>query len=124
MSFNGQIQSPQQIISNWISSQLQYYSSRSILGHNLIHHSFEQLLIWVIVYASFKWYIQWVILAFSFSNRIDAACAWEEVSLILMETDSHHSVCQVEGLLNAIAVMHININIQHSSVNFKQLQDG
>lgn len=39
-------------------------------------------------------------------------CSWEEVA-ILVKGYSHHSVSGVEGLLNSIAMMDVNINIQH-----------
>lgn len=33
-------------------------------------------------------------------------------------------VCEVEGLLNAIAMMDVNIDIQHTRMHLEQLQNG
>ncbi len=41
-------------------------------------------------------------------------CSWEEVA-ILVERYSHHSVGQVKGLFHAIAMVNVNVHIQHSA---------
>lgn len=38
-----------------------------------------------------------------------------------METYSHDSISQIKRLLHSISMMHINIHIQHSSMEFQQL---
>ncbi len=36
-----------------------------------------------------------------------------------MERDSHNPICIVEGLLNSIAMMNVNVQIEDSGVNFE-----
>ena len=43
-------------------------------------------------------------------------CAGEEEVAVLVEGDSHHSVCEIEGLLDTVTMVNINVNIQHSRV--------
>lgn len=40
-----------------------------------------------------------------------ATCAGEEEVAILVEGDGHHSVCEIEGFLNAITMVNINVYI-------------
>lgn len=47
-----------------------------------------------------------------------------EVILELMEGASHDPIGEIEGLLNTITMVDIDINIQHSLVGLKQLQNG
>ncbi len=48
----------------------------------------------------------------------------ELVRLVLVERDRHDAVGGEEGLLDAVAVMDVNINVQHARVDAQQLQDG
>lgn len=41
-----------------------------------------------------------------------------------METHSHDSICEVEGLLDSISVVNINVKIHHSSMIFQQFEDS
>ena len=40
-----------------------------------------------------------------------------EVLSILVERDSHYTVCGVEGLLDTISVVDVDVNVQHSLQN-------
>jgi hypothetical protein len=111
MSFNGQVKSSQHIISNRISSQLKYNSSRSILRHNLVHDSPKQLSIRIVINSNLKRYIYRVVFTFSLSNRIKTASSWEKLISILMKAHSHDSICKIEGLFDSISMMYIDINV-------------
>lgn len=41
-----------------------------------------------------------------------------------MEADGHDSVCVVECLFDAVAVVHIDVQVQDSGVDSQQLQDA
>ncbi len=56
---------------------------------------------------------------------LEPARAGEElVRLVLVERDGHDAVGGEEGLLDAVAVMHVNVDVQHARVDAQQLQDG
>lgn len=42
----------------------------------------------------------------------------------LVKGDCHYTVTRVEGLLHAIAMMDVNIHIQHARVILKKLKDA
>ena len=52
--------------------------------------------------------------AISISPKISCS---REVFSILVERDSHHTVCGVEGLLDTISVVDVDVNVQHSLQN-------
>ena len=45
----------------------------------------------------------------------EIACAGEVVT-VLVEGQSHNAVCGVEGLLHAVAVVDVNVDVQHTPV--------
>ena len=49
--------------------------------------------------------------ALSVSPKISCS---REVLSILVERDSHHTVCGVERLLDSISVVNVDVNVQHS----------
>ena len=46
----------------------------------------------------------------------EIACSGEEIAKFV-EGDGHHTVGGIEGFLDAIAVVNININVQNTSVD-------
>lgn len=46
-----------------------------------------------------------------------------EVLPVLMEGHGHHPIRGVEGLLDAVAVVHVDVHVQHALVVLQQLQD-
>lgn len=54
---------------------------------------------------------------------LDVTCAGEEVS-VLVERHGHDSVRNVERLLHAVTVVHVNVNVQHARVVLEQLQNA
>lgn len=43
---------------------------------------------------------------------------------VFVKTDRHHSIGCIEGLLDTIAMMHVDIDIQNSFVVSQQLQNS
>ena len=44
---------------------------------------------------------------------VEAACAWKELAIVLVEADRHHPVGRQESLLHTVAVVDVNVHIQH-----------
>lgn len=49
-------------------------------------------------------------------KHLESPSPWEEITKE-MERTSHNSVCGVERFFNSIAVMHIDIDVEHPRVN-------
>ena len=48
-------------------------------------------------------------------GHLDVSCS-REVFAILVERDCHNTVSSVKGLLHPIAMVNVNVNVQHSLV--------
>lgn len=77
----------------------------------------------VIVKSIQQWHVDGVAFAFSFTHVLKIAGAREEVS-ISMEADSHHAVRHVEGLFDAVAMMDVNVDVEHTLVILQQFEDS
>ena len=45
------------------------------------------------------------------NQKASVTCAWKEVVSIFMEGHSHDPVREVEGFLNTVAMVNVNINV-------------
>ena len=77
----------------------------------------------VIVKSIQQWHVDGVAFAFSFTHVLKIAGTREEVS-VSMEADSHHAVRHVEGLFDAVAVMDVNVDVEHTLVILQQFEDS
>lgn len=50
------------------------------------------------------------------TNLVHIACAGEEVVSVFVEGHGHDSISEVERFLYSVAMMNVNINVQHSRV--------
>jgi hypothetical protein len=57
------------------------------------------------------------------ASVLDITSAWEEIA-ISMERYGHDSICAVEGFLDSISMMNVDIDIEYSVMIFQELQDG
>ena len=123
MSLDTQIQPSKNIIGNWICSKLQDNGSGFVLGHYLVHDISEKIIVGFIVYAYFKRNIQGVVFAFALAYWVETAGPWEKIIAVLMKTDGHNSIGQVESLLHSVSVVDIDVNVEDSWMVFQQLEN-
>jgi hypothetical protein len=48
--------------------------------------------------------------------------AWE-VFAVLVERDGHHPICCVKGFLDAVAMVYIDVDVEHALLEPEQLDD-
>lgn len=77
----------------------------------------------VIVEPVQQWHINGVAFSFTLTHVLQIARAREEVT-IPVEADGHHAVRHVEGLLDAIAMMNVDVDVEHALVILQQLENG
>ena len=54
----------------------------------------------------------------------ELTCPWEEGVPVVVKGDGHDSVSQVEGLLYAISMVDVNVDVQDTWMILEQLEDG
>mmetsp|Transcript_20115 Transcript_20115/g.43677 ORF Transcript_20115/g.43677 Transcript_20115/m.43677 type:complete len:263 (-) Transcript_20115:415-1203(-) len=121
MTLQTQIKAPQSIPRQRIGPALQHDRTGTEHLHNLIHDGFEYLFVRGIRHARREGSIDGKPRPFLGTRILDMARAWEEVS-VLVQTERHDAVGAVKCLLDAITVMHVNVNIKHSCMNLEQFQ--
>lgn len=89
------------------------------LGYDWLEDHLEGLVVKPLVQRK----VDCVVGAQIFADIIDVASA-REIILELMEGAGHDPIGEIEGLLNTISVVDIDVNVQHSLVSLEQLQNG
>ena len=91
--------------------------------HDLGDDGLEDALVARVVDAVVEGEVHGVVLARARAHVAHRARAGEEVAE-LVEGDAHDAVRRVEGLLHAVAVVDVDVDVQHARVVLQQLQDA
>lgn len=70
----------------------------------------------MVINSILEWNIERVVFSLLCSDLIHVPRPGKEVVTKLVEGDSHDPVCEVESLLNSVAMVNINVNVEHSWV--------
>ena len=124
MASHGEVEAAEPIARERVGAALQHERSRLIDLHHLLHDGHKDSLIALVVNAVLERNVERVVLACLHTDVLDIAGPGEEVVPVLMERDSHHAVRRVEGLLDAVAVVDVDVEIQDTWVVLKQLEDA
>lgn len=120
MPLDAEVEMPQFIVRQTISSQLHGQCVRTVLGHNRLHNRFKQRHKFIVSDARFQRYIQRIMFPVVFANFVQPARPREEILAVLVERHRHAAVRQVESLLYSVAVVDVDIEVQHSRVDLQQ----
>lgn len=77
-----------------------------------------------IVNALFQRYVHGVISADVRTDLVHVAGAGEKPIAVLVERHGHDAVGEVKRLLDAVAVVHVDVDVQHAGMVLEQLQYG
>lgn len=106
-----------------VGAALQHERAGAVEVHHLLHHRLEQPLVRVVVHPVAQRHVDRVVLARPDADVLDVAGAGEEEVAVLVKGDGHHAVRREEGLLDAVAVVDVDVQVEHASVHLEQLQD-
>lgn len=120
VSLDGQVEVAQFVLGEGVGSTLHDDNIGPVGVHAPVHHFFEKVEVDHIGDALFQWHIDCKVLADALAGGVQSPSAREEVLLKLMETDSHDSVGVVEGLLDSISVVDVDVQVEDSGVDLQQ----
>ena len=123
MSLYREIEMAKLIARQRISAALDHHHIGNIKRANPAHNLLEELEVGDIVHALFERNVGSVKFAHSLSHLVEGSCSREEVLFELMEADCEDSIGMEESLLNSIAMMHVDIQVEHPGIDLQQLQD-
>lgn len=120
------IESPDQISLNGVSSTLQPNNVRLVHLHNFVHDFGEEVVVLHISAPRPQGNVQAVVLPITLSNIIQGSGSWEKFcfGVVLMELHSEDSVLSEESFLHSVSVVHIDVYVQHSLLGPQQVLDS
>ena len=83
----------------------------------------DKLAVAVVVHAVLEREVDRVVAALA-RAEVEVVAGAGKVLAVLVEGRRHHAVGRVEGLLHAVAVVDVNVDVEHARVHLEQLQDA
>mmetsp|Transcript_10421 Transcript_10421/g.14544 ORF Transcript_10421/g.14544 Transcript_10421/m.14544 type:complete len:404 (-) Transcript_10421:156-1367(-) len=123
VALEGEVEAAQAVAREGVRAALEHHRRRPVHLHHLGHDGLEHALVRAVVHAVPQREVQAVPLALPGPDVLDVPRAREEVP-VLVEAAGHHPVRAVEGLLHAVPVVDVDVDVKNSRVVFQQLQDG
>jgi len=123
MSPNAKVETSEPIARQRVSTALQNDGTWSESFHHLGDDGTEDGAEGFVVHAIVEGEVDGIILPLGVANIEDVAGAGE-ILTELVEADGHDAVGGVEGLLDAVAVVDVNVDVEDALVLLEELEDG
>ncbi|GIX63441.1 thioredoxin, putative [Babesia caballi] len=118
-----QVEAAQAVARQAVGAALEHDGARVVDLDALPDDDLEEVGEAVVVHAVVQRHVHAVVLARRDADVGHVARAREEVAE-LVEADGHDAVRDVKGLLDAVAVVHVDVNVHDARVVLEQLQDA
>jgi hypothetical protein len=113
MAIHAQVEATQPVTRETVTSALQHNGFWTIVGHDGLDNRLEDISVCIVRYAVAQGEVDRVILAAAHTNVAKFASTGK-VLAVLVERYGHDAIGCVKGLLDTIAVVHINIDVQNA----------
>ncbi len=94
-----------------------------VVLHDTFDDGFKDCFIRAIVNPVTKRKVDSIVFALTYANVAEFAGA-REVFSVFVEGYSHDSICGIESLLNAITMVNVNIDVKHTLLEAKKLNNA
>ena len=119
-----QVEAAEPVAAEGVGAALEHDGGGLVSGDHRLHDGFEKVDVVFVVDSIAEWDVEGVVFSGPAANVVPAAGSGEEVVFVVfVEGESHNPVGGEEGLLNAVAVVHVDVNVQHTWVVPEQLQN-
>src|SRR6266403_268810 len=116
MSSNGQIKCPEPVEAQRVGTTLPNDARWLKMCDSVTDNSFEHCQVHVVVDAVLQGYVETKVLSQPGAIIVQLSRSWEKVASILVKRDSHDAVRMVERELDTIAMMDVDVDVQHARV--------
>lgn len=116
MTFDGQIKAAESIATETVGTALKHNGSRSIELHDVLDDELEYVEIVGVGDALLERHVHRIVATVVSAYFVHVARAREERVAELVKRHGHDAIGQVEGLLNTIAVVNVNVDVEDSRV--------
>ena len=97
---------------------------RLVVSHHTLHNRQKYILIVFIIYSLSQGNIDRVKLARARADLKEVSSSGEEVLSILVEAEGHDPVCEVEGFLDPVSMVDVNIYVENTGEGLQKFIDG
>jgi hypothetical protein len=122
MALHTKVEATKTIARQAISTTLENYSFRLIIGHNGLNDRFKDGLVCRIINTISQREVDGIVLTSANTDVAKLACTWK-VFAILVERDSHNSVRGIKSFFNAIAVVNVDVDVENPLLEAEKLND-
>lgn len=123
VALEAEVETSQPIPREGIGPALQHDGPGAVHLHNLGHDGLEDLLVGGVGHPGREGGVDGIAGAVLGAGVLDVAGPREEVA-VLVQAEGHDTVGAVEGLLDAVAVMDVDVDVQDAGVHLEELEDG
>lgn len=116
MPFNRKIKTAQSIAAQTISAALQNNSSGPIESHDVLNDELEYIKVVWVGDTLLERHINRVVSTVVGAYLVHVTGAREERVAVLVERHCHDAVGQIERFLHAVAVVDVDVDVEHSRV--------
>ncbi|BAS72907.1 Os01g0586450, partial [Oryza sativa Japonica Group] len=121
----GQVQLAEPVAGEGVGAALQHDGLRLEHLHHPRHDRLEQPVVLLVADAHAHRHVQRAVAAGALLADVgDGAGAREEAAAVLVERHRHHPVRRLEGGLDAVAVVDVDVHVEHAAEVGEQLADG
>jgi len=122
MALHTKVKATKTIARQAISTTLENYSLRLIIGHDGLNDRLKDGLVCRIINAVPQGEVDGIVLASANTNVAKLTGPWK-VFAVLVERDSHDSVRGIKSFLNTIAMMNVDVDVQDPLLEAEKLND-
>ena len=123
VSLEGEIEAAEAVAGEGVGAALEDDGGGLVGLHDFLHDGLEDGLVGVVVDAVADGEVDGVVLAAAGADVLEVAGAGE-VLAVLVEGDGHDAVGGVEGLLDAVSVVDVDVDVEDALVVLEELEDG
>ena len=113
-----EVEAPQPVRRQRVRAALQHHGARAVHLHHFGDDGLEQLAVRRVIHAVRQRHVQAVVAPVGGAHVLQVARAREKVA-VLVERHRHHAVREPERLLHAVAVVDVDVDVQHARVTLR-----
>lgn len=123
LTFHGEVERTELVLCQGVGTALKNDCVGPVVIHDVLNDGSEDGGVGLVVNAVSERDIDSVTLAFADASVDQVASSRKEVSEFVKRA-GHDAVCGVESLFNAISVVDVDVNVEHSGMVAQQLKNG
>ena len=123
MTAHGKVEATKSVSGQGIATALQNDCSGLVVLHDTVDHRLKDALVAGVVNTVTEREVDGVVLSVADADIPKFAGA-REVLAVLVEGNGHDTVGAVEGFFNTVTVVYVNVDVEHTRVEAKKLDDA